>query len=205
MKGVFKCLLFLGIIGLGVFLYFTFTEVKEKKEEENIKSGWYIEIIYDKPINVREEASAEAKSLGKVNKGEIYKVLDIDTESSKVYYWYKIEYKGKEGFVASGRKKFWVKDYNNPKDIMTPQITFESNEYYVRTIDDINYKHLTVYEDSTDYNISHIVYYEKEKDQYWILYTITDKSGKSSSKMQKIIFEIDPDEDRVVDFREYKR
>ncbi len=205
MKGVLKCLIFLAVIGLGVFLYFTFTEVKEKKEEENIKNGWYIEIIYDKPINVRSEASAEAKSLGKVNKGEIYKVLDIDTESSTVYYWYKIEYKGKEGYVASGRKKFWVKDYNNPKDIMTPQITFESNEYYVRTIDDINYKHLTVYEDSTDYTISHIVYYEKEKNQYWILYTITDKSGKSSSKMQKIIFEIAPSSDQVKDFREYRR
>ena len=38
------------------------------------------------------------------------------------------------------------------------------------------------------------------KDQYWIRYTITDASGKSSSKTQKIEFENRPASSEVKDF-----
>ncbi len=205
MKRLLQCLLLLGVIGIGVFLFFLFRNKNSEKKLEEIKKGWYIEIIYDSPINVRKEANANSAPLGVVKKGEIYKVLDIDLESSNTYFWYKIDFNGEEGWVASGRKRHWVNDYNNPTDIMTPEITFESNTYNVRSIDDINYKHLTVIEDKPNPKITHVIYHEKDKDQYWILYTITDAAGKSSSKMQRIIFEIKPDEDRVLDFKDYKK
>ena len=209
MKKFIKCLLILGIIALGVFLYFTFKNNKLKANIEEIKKGWYVEITYQTPINVRLEPNENAKAVGKVNKGEIYRALDVDTKSSDIYFWYKIDYNGEEGWIASVRKNPWVEDHNNPIDILTPKITFAEDEVNFRSINDINYKHLTITEDSTDYTITHTVYHEvvKERniDQYWIKYTITDKSGKSSSKTQKIIFEIAPEESDVVDFSEYKR
>ena len=100
---------------------------QSKKEIEEIKKGWYVEIIHDTPINVRLEPNSDAKSIGQVKKGEVYKALDVDNESSNTYYWYKIDYKGKEGWIASGRKIFWVNDYNNPTDIMVPHVYFDSD------------------------------------------------------------------------------
>lgn len=209
MKRFLLCLLVLLLIGTGVYFYFVFSGHQEEKKLEEIKEGWYVEITYKTPINVRETPSSDAKSLGKVQQGESYKVYEVDTESSNTYFWYKIDFNGKEGWIASGKKNPWVKDHNNPEDIMTPQIKFEDDEVHFRTIDDINYKHLTVVEDKDDYEITHTVYHEVDKireiDQYWILYTITDGVGKSSSKMQKIIFDVKPDEDRVTDFQLYKR
>ena len=97
---------------------------------------------------------------------------------------------------------------NNPNDIATPVIKYYDDVYKVVSIDDINYKHLEVVEDTDDYEITHIVYHEVKKsefiDQYWILYTITDGAGKSSSKLQKIEFEEKPDESEVTDFSEYR-
>ncbi len=205
MKQFIRCLLFLGIIGIGVFLFFVFKNHETEKNLDEIKKGWYVEVIYNKPINVRKEADENSESIGKVNKGEIYKVLDVETEKSNIYFWYKIDFKGKVGWIASGKRNFWVNDYNNPTDIVTPEVKFESNTYYVRSIDDINYKHLTIIEDKPNPVITHVVYHEKDKDQYWILYTITDAVGKSSSKMQRIIFEVNPDESRVLDFLDYKK
>jgi hypothetical protein len=55
--------------------------------------------------------------------------------------------------------------------------------------------------------ITHIVYHEVDAlrgiDQYWIKYTITDASGKYSSKTQKIEFENKPSEDEVTSFAYY--
>ena len=207
MKQVLKCILFLVIIAGGFLIYFKIGDIKKNKLYEEIKNAWYVEITLDK-INVRKDHYEDEEAIGKVKKGEIYKVLDIDTTSSSIYFWYKIDYKGEEGWIASGRKNHWLEDHNNPNDIQTPEIKFESNLYQVRSIDDINYKHLEVIEDSDDYEITHTVYHEIDLerfiDQYWILYTITDASGKSSSKMQKIEFEITPDEDRVEDFANYR-
>ena len=76
-------------------------------------------------------------------------------------------------------------------------------------INDITYDHLNPWDDRDDYKITHTIYHEvdeaKNIDQYWIKYTISDKSGKHSSKTQKIVFEKIPDESEVVSFTEYTR
>ena len=193
----------------GVSGYFILKNMHNNAEIEDIKKGWYIEITYDEPINVRESAKTKSDSLGTVSKGEVYKVLDVDTSQS-VYYWYKIDYKGKTGWVASGKKNHWVKDVNNPNDIAVPEIKFDSDVYYVTSIDDINYRHLTIIEDTDNYEISHTVYHEIKQtegiDQYWIVYTVTDGAGKTSTpKTQKIVFAEKPDESLVEDFSKLKK
>ncbi len=207
MKSVVICFLFVLLLFGGVGGYFFYQKIVEEKRIEEIEKGWYVKILHEEAINVRDKPSSNGKALGEVKKGEVYKVLDINTDSS-VYYWYKIEYKDTVGWIASGRKIKWVEDVNNPNDIATPVIKFYDKVYKVVSIDDINYKHLEVVEDTDDYKITHVVYHEVKPsefiDQYWILYTITDGAGKSSSKMQKIEFEIKPDESKVKDFSEYK-
>ncbi len=209
MKKFFACIIVLGVIFGGIGGYFLIKDMQNKKKIEEIKKGWYIEVTYDEPINVRDKASTKGESLGTVSKGEIYKVLDVDTVSSNKFFWYLIEYKDTKGYVASGRKIHWVKDVNNPNDIQVPSVRFKDEVYRVTSINDINYKHLEVIEDTDDYNITHEVYHEVKPseyiDQYWILYTITDGAGKSSSKMQKIEFDVRPDESQVLDFSEYKK
>ena len=206
MKNFLICMFILLVIVGGGGAYFYFKDINEKARIEKIKEGWYVEIATEY-INVRDDAHANANLLGKVEEGEIYKVLDMNFENS-AYYWYKIEYDDTEAWIASRRKNPYVNDYNNPTDIATPEIRFEENIYKVVSIDDINYKHLEVIEDRDEYEITHIIYHEyvpsQHKDQYWILYTITDAVGKSSSKMQKIEFEEAPREDQVLDFKDYE-
>ena len=204
-----KFFTFLFIVVLGVAVYFGFKKIKNDKYIEEVKNGWYVEIIYNDPINVRDMPSTDGENIGKAKKGEFYKVLDIDT-SKKIYNWYKIEFKGEEGWIASGKKVHWVKDVNNQNDIAVPEIKYYENVYKVVSIDDINYKHLEVIEDTDKYEITHVIYHEVNSsefiDQYWIEYTITDGAGKSSSKLQKIEFEEKPDESKVLDFyNDYKR
>lgn len=203
-----KFFIFVLLVIVGVVGFHFFKKHQNEVKLEEVKNGWYVEIIYDKPINVREISSTDGDSIGKVKKGEFYKVLDVDT-SSKIYNWYKIEYKDKEGWIASGKKVHWVNDVNNPNDIADPYVKYHDDIYKVVNIDSINYKHLEVVEDTDKYEITHKVYHEVDTtqniDQYWILYTITDGAGKSSSKLQKIEFEEKPDESRVIDFALYKR
>jgi len=207
MKNFLTCVVLLLLLVGGVGGYFFIKNIKEEKRIEEIKKGWYIEIIHKEPINVRDKASTNGKSIGTVKKGEVYKVLDVNMDNS-IYYWYKIEYKDTVGWVASGKKIKWVEDVNNPIDIAVPVVKYYDDVYKVANIDDINYKHLEVVEDTDDYTITHVVYHEVKPsefiDQYWILYTITDGAGKSSSKLQKIEFEETPDESQVKDFAEYR-
>ncbi len=208
MKNFGICMLLLLLLVGGIGGYFVFKNIRENKRIAAIKEGWYVEITYDQPINVREEPNAKSNSLGTVSKGEVYKVLDVDIKSG-VYNWYKIEYEKEVGWIASGKKKHWVNDVNNPNDIAVPEVKFHDPVYKVATIKDINYKHLEVVEDTDKYKITHVVYHEvdpiKEIDQYWIYYTITDGAGKSSSKMQKIEFEVTPEESQVKDFADFRR
>ena len=208
MKNFGICMALLFILFGSIGGYFLIRNITENKRIEKIKKGWYVEIIYDLPINIRDIPSAKGESLGFVKKGEIYKVLDINNES-KVYNWYKIEFKDGTGWIASGKAKHWVNDVNNPNDIAVPEIRYSENVYKVVSINDINYKHLEVIEDTDVYTITHEVYHEVDPtryiDQYWIKYTITDGAGKSSSKLQRIEFEETPDESKVSDFSKLER
>ena len=203
MKKVWKILIVVLVIACGVLI---FLRIKEKKRIENIKKGWYIEITSDY-INVRNEPDRNSALLGKVKKGEVYKAVDFK-ESAGSLYWYKIEFEKKEAWVGTSKTKPWLKDVNNPEDIATPYIKYFKDVYKVHSIDDIKYDHLKVIDDRNDYKIEHVVYHEVVPedfiDQYWINYTVTDAAGKSSSKLQKIEFDIKPEENEVINFDDYK-
>ena len=207
MKNLLICLAIIVILFGGVGGYFLFKNITESARIEEIKKGWYIE-IKEEYINVREDSNTSAKILGKALKGTVYKVIDMNFDNG-AYYWYKIEYDGNEAWIASKKSNPYVNDYNNPKDIAVPVIKYHEDIYKVVNMDEINYKHLEIIEDRADYEINHIVYHEykpsEHKDQYWILYTITDAAGKSSSKLQKIEFEERPKKEEVVDFSEYEK
>lgn len=207
MKNTVICLVIAVAIFGGIGGYFFIKNSREEARLEEIKKGWYVEIT-NEYINVRDDAHANANLLGTVNQGEIYEVLDMNFDNT-AYYWYKIVYNGTEAWIASRRKNPYVNDYNNPTDIAVPVIKYYEDVYKVVSIDDINYKHLEVVEDRDEYEITHVVYHEYKPseyiDQYWILYTVTDAAGKSSSKLQKIEFEEKPSEDKVLDFDDYDK
>ena len=209
-------LLILLLAGGGYYIY------KKKSEEARIteiKKGWYIEVS-NSFINVRDDASSTSIRLGKVKKGEVYKVLDFkDKKKDKECYWYHIEYKKDvQGYVCNpkgdkSRGKYLI-DHNNPNDLYTPTIAYTENIYKVESIDKITYDHLTLWDDHEGYEVTHKVYHENEKcdeksdgiEKYWIKYTITDKTGKSASTTQKIEFETKPEESKVLNFcKEFKK
>lgn len=220
-----KRLILIIIIAICIFLCINrYNKVIQKQKEqekhriENIKSGWYVEITNDY-LNVRKEPESYSKKITEVHKGEIYEAIEY-VENNSNYFWYKIKIDDKTvGYAANPKKSSaekYLNDYNNPTDLYYPKLSFQEEEYYVDTINDINYDHLTLWDDKDGYVITHKVYHEylecltesnncEPKDQYWIRYTITDAVGKSSSKTQKIIFKINPSEKEVLDFyKEYE-
>ena len=197
------------VISGGIGGYFYIKDAKEKARIAEIKEGWYVEVLED-DVNIRAKGSANGTILGKTKKGDIYAVNDVDVAGNT--YWYEIDYDGTPAFIFSSTKYNYLKDVNNPNDIATPTIKFFDKIYYVDSIDDINYDHLEVWDDRPGAEVTHQVYHETGVDingniidQYWIQYTVTDKEGKSSSKVQKIEFNKRPSEDRVLDFKDLER
>ena len=178
--------------------------IDDKKYVERVKKGWYLEVLVDE-LNVREQANQHTNVLDTVKKGEVYEILDYEINNSG-NYWYKIKLRNTgTGWVANPKKGTkYVETFNGTIDVATPTIKFKENVYHVISIKDINYDHLTAWDDTDDYKITHIICHEvdtsKQIDQYWIKYTIKDGSGKYSSKKQKIEFEKLPNEEDVVDF-----
>lgn len=197
------------VIGGGVGAYFFLKDKKEEERLEDIKNGWYVEVLADE-VNIRAKGSADGTILGKAKKGDIYAVNDVDVAGNT--FWYEIDYDGTPAFIFSSTKYNYLNDVNNPNDIATPTIKFFDKIYYVDSIDDINYDHLEIWDDRPGAEVTHQVYHETGVDingniidQYWIQYTVTDKEGKSSSKVQKIEFNKRPSEDRVLDFKDLER
>lgn len=211
MKKLLIIIILLGVIAGGVGAYFYFADKKEEKRIEEIKKGWYVEVLIDE-VNIREKGSRDSKSLGMAKKGDIYEVIDVDILGSNSF-WYKIKFdEGKIGFIYNTSKLGYLNDYNNPTDIASPTLKFFDKVYYVNSIDDISYDHLEVWDDKPNYEITHKVFHEvgvdingKSIDQYWIQYTVTDGVGNTVSKVQKIEFNVRPSEDRVYDFSELER
>ena len=211
MKKFLVILIILLLIGGGFFAYKYISNEKEKDRIAEIKKGWYLEIITEE-LNVREKGSKNSKLLKTVQKGDIFKVLDVEVLGNNSF-WYKIEYENdKVGFVYNTKSLNYLEDYNNPKDIASPILKFNENVYYVDSIDDINYDHLYVWDDKPNYEVTHKVYHEvgvdfngKNIDQYWIQYTITDGVGNTDSKLQKIVFTNKPSEDQVYNFYDLER
>lgn len=209
MKKFLIIVIILLVISGGIGGYFYIKDAKEKARIAEIKEGWYVEVLED-DVNIRAKGSANGTILGKTKKGDIYAVNDVDVAGNT--YWYEIDYDGTPAFIFSSTKYNYLKDVNNPNDIATPTIKFFDKIYYVDSIDDINYDHLEVWDDRPGAEVTHQVYHETGVDingniidQYWIQYTVTDKEGKSSSKIQKIEFNKRPSEDRVLDFKDLER
>ena len=209
MKRIF-ILMFISI--LLIFTFFSISNfVKDKNEKERIKKlkeGWHVEITNDY-INIRKDADKFSDSMGTVLKGEFYEVLEVDTTKTS-FNWYKLKLEdNRSGWIANPKRGGYLLDNNNPNDIAIPTIKYEDSEYKVNSIKDVNYDHLILWDDKEEFTVSHVVYHEIKSseniDQYWINYTITDKVGKSSSKLQKIIFKTKPNQSEVTDFALYKR
>ena len=207
MKKFLIILLILAIVGGGFGAYYIFSGKMEERNIEEIKKGWHIEVQNDY-INIRKEASATSDILGEVKKGEVYKVIEVETVGNT--QWYKIEYeKDKYGWIFNSNSSDYLDDINNPEDIYAPTLKFFDTVYYVNSIDEITYEHLEVEDDKPGVTVTHKVYHEVNsetgKDQYWIQYTATDAVGKSVSKVQKIEFNERPSEEEVYDFAELER
>lgn len=189
------------------FVYKTIFKGEEKKKTNEFDKEWYVEIT-NSYINVREKPQAYANLLGAVYEGEKYEVLDMNLDDY-TFVWYKIKTDdSKENWIASKRTSPYLKDNNNPNDIATPVIKLFDNIYYVDTIDDIDYKHLEVWDDRDGYEVTHKVYKEiaeYNNIQYWIVYTVKDKAGKTASKTQRIIFTKNPSDNQVLDFELLKK
>lgn len=188
------------LIGVG---YIVFSKISEKRYITEVKKGWYVEITSDY-INLRKDCNASSKKIGEVKKGGIYKVYNVNLETPG-YFFYEIQVDKKtRGWIASSRKNPFVKDVNNPTDIQVPTIRFFSDTYEVFSIDKITYDHLEITDDRNDWVVTSEVYHElkpaEDINQYWIKYTVTDATGKSSSKVQKIVFDVAPPEDKVLSF-----
>ena len=207
MKRLFTLILILGALFLGYKGVKKIIDSQQQKAYiKEVKKGWYVEIVSDY-LRVRSLPNrTTGDEIGRVYAGEVYKVLEVDLKDSS-HYWFKIEYNHGTGWVAQDLSGTLLIDHNDPTDIATPSVKYSENEYHVISIDDINYKHLIIWDDRDDYTVTHQIYHEvdpvKEIDQYWIKYTVTDASGKHSSKTQKIIFEIPPEEDEVLPFSEH--
>ncbi len=207
MKKLLIVILILLLAAGGFGAYYYFSGKANERDIEEIKKGWHIEVESDY-INIRKEASATADILGEVKKGEVYKVVDVETVGNT--YWYKIEYeKDKYGWIFNSSSSDYLDDVNNPEDIAAPTLKFYESIYYVNSIDEITYDHLDVEDDKPGVTITHKVYHEVNsetgKDQYWIQYTATDAVGKSVSKVQKIEFNERPSEEEVLDFAQLER
>lgn len=202
----FKFIILIVIIaGIGFGGY----KIYEKINED--KTAWKIEIT-NKYINVRSKHDQYEALVGKVTKGEKFKVLDIYLEDRN-YVWYKIETGDKLGWVASSRSKPYVKEVNNPNakntdykiDYANPVVKYYEEKYYAKNIDSITYDHLEITDDSK-WTIKSEIYIEEcfDYQQYWITYEVTDEFNNKTEKIQCIVFEEEPPRSKVKDLSEIR-
>lgn len=206
MKKFIVTLLILGFIAVGG--YYFYTKVFNKTEKIDPSKDFYVEVT-NEYINIREESKQLSNNLGRVKKGEKYLVYDVNTSDGS-YIWYKIKYdKDKYGWIANKKGSPYLNEYNNPEDVSNPTIKILYLPYQAKNINSIGFENLEVWDDKGTPEITYEIYHEVKEsegiDQYWILYTVTDKVGKTAQKLGSIEFETKPSEYLVKDFyKEYK-
>lgn len=194
----FFVLVIIMIAGFGIFVFMN--------EKEKNKIRWKVEIIHEY-INVRDNPSTDSTVIGKAPQGNIYNVLSVNLDHPS-YVWYEIEYrKGMSGWIASERNIPYVKEYNNPNykddedaqesyeiDYINPVIKYFDDKYYTYDINSISYDHLEI-EDDSEYEITNKLYVEEciNYRNFWIQYIVKDSFGNTSKKVQRIVFEVEPD------------
>ena len=206
MKKFIVTLLILGFIALGG--YYFYTKVFNKTEKIDPSKDFYVEVT-NEYINIREESKQLSNNLGRVKKGEKYLVYDVNSSDGS-YIWYKIKYdKDKYGWIANKKGSPYLNEYNNPEDVSNPTIKILYLPYQAKNINSIGFENLEVWDDKGTPEITYEIYHEVKEsegiDQYWILYTVTDKVGKTAQKLGSIEFETKPSEYLVKDFyKDYK-
>lgn len=197
---IFFILALLIVAAFGIFIY--------KNEQEKNKIKWKVEITKEY-INVRDEPNTSSTVIGKAPQGNIYPVLSVNLDHPS-YVWYEIEFrKGQSGWIASERNFPYVKEYNNPNfkadsdnstvedtyeiDYINPIVKYYDAIYHTHDIDSITYDHLEIEEESK-YEITNKIYVEECKTyrNFWIQYIVTDSFGNTTKKVQKIVFEVEP-------------
>lgn len=88
-------------------------------------SDFQIEVINDY-INIRTSSNIEGEVLGTVNKGDIYNVLDISNTENHI--WYKINYKGKKGYIASPKQEPYIKELFSNKLVVNVFCTNDNQD-----------------------------------------------------------------------------
>ena len=88
-------------------------------------SDFQIKII-NEYINIRSSSNIEGEVLGTVNKGDIYNVLDIS--STENHIWYKIDYKGKKGYIASPKDKPYIEELYKDKLVVNVFCTNDNQD-----------------------------------------------------------------------------
>ncbi|MBE6145830.1 MAG: SH3 domain-containing protein [Firmicutes bacterium] len=88
-------------------------------------SDFQIEVINDY-INIRSSSNIEGEVLGTVNKGDIYNVLDISNTENHI--WYKINYKGKKGYIASPKQEPYIKELFSNKLVVNVFCTKDNQD-----------------------------------------------------------------------------
>lgn len=88
-------------------------------------SDFQIEVINDY-INIRSSSNIEGEVLGTVNKGDIYNVLDISNTENHI--WYKINYKGKKGYIASPKQEPYIKELFSNKLVVNVFCTNDNQD-----------------------------------------------------------------------------
>lgn len=206
MKKFIITLLILGFIAVGG--YYFYTKVFNKTEKIDPSKDFYVEVT-NEYINIREESKQLSNNLGRVKKGEKYLVYDVNSSDGS-YIWYKIKYdKDKYGWIANKKGSPYLNEYNNPEDVSNPTIKILYLPYQAKNINSIGFENLEVWDDKGTPEITYEIYHEVKEsegiDQYWILYTVTDKVGKTAQKLGSIEFETKPSEYLVKDFyKDYK-
>lgn len=199
-------LIVVGLVGYACVRYHCLNNLKI-----DLDNDWYI-IVTNDFINVRREPDASSQKYGQVKEKEVYKVKDFiinKNGSGLEYFWYKIRYDNTDGWITSGEKKDYLKDYNNPNDLANPSINFLYLPYIAKDVDSIGFENLKLSDDKGIMDISYKVYREYDSysglSNYWIKYTVYDKSYKKTSKIGSIIFENEPKEDQVEKFEDLER
>ena len=118
-------------------------------------SDFQIKITNDY-INIRKSSNVESEVLGSVNKNDIYNVLDVTSGPNHI--WYKINYKGKIGYIASPRTEPYVKELYSYKLVV--------NIFCTTTNEECGYlmEFILKYQKSTAKSFI-IMYYDLEQEQ----------------------------------------
>ena len=202
-------------IKIVILIVLALLAIKGVKSFIEYKTAWKV-VVTEEFINIREESTPYSNKLGEAKRNDVFIVKEKKLENK--FVWYKIVLKHDDkhqyGWICSERKYPYVKELNAKKakdgeelvtDNAKPVIKYNEDVYQVKDINNINYDHLTITDDS-EYKVSSQVYKETCSDyyQYWIVYTATDKYGNKGTKTQAITFEEEPADEDVKDLAEIR-